>query len=117
MGGCRAWLRAGLRCAIGIQRALATYNADTSTPIRVRIGLHTGEAVRKADDFFGRHVNLAARIGAAAKAGEILASGLLVELASALGEFRFGEADQIDLKGLRGSHRVHRVEWREPANG
>src|SRR3989337_1646141 len=31
-------------------------------PIRVRIGLHTGEVIREGEDFFGKHVNLAARI-------------------------------------------------------
>ena len=41
-------------------------------PIKVRIGLHTGEAIRQADDFYGRNVILAARIGAAADGGEIL---------------------------------------------
>jgi class 3 adenylate cyclase len=29
--------------------------------IRVRIGVHTGEFVQEADDFYGLHVNFAAR--------------------------------------------------------
>ena len=43
-------------------------------PIRVRIGLHTGEAIRERDDFFGRNVILAARIAAQARGGEVLVS-------------------------------------------
>ena len=54
----------GLRCAIGMQRAFAEHNAAAAEPVAVRIGLHTGEAIREADDFFGSHVNLAARVGA-----------------------------------------------------
>jgi class 3 adenylate cyclase len=30
------------------------------------MGLHTGEMVRDGDDFFGRHVNLAARVSGVA---------------------------------------------------
>ena len=48
--------------------------------IRVRMGLHTGEAVKEGDDFFGTHVALAARIAAAARGGQILVSSLLKEL-------------------------------------
>ena len=50
-------------------------------PIRVRVGLHVGEAIRHADDFYGRTVVIAARIGALALGGEILASDLVYGLA------------------------------------
>ena len=51
--------REALKCAIDIQRALGRRDSDD---LRVRIGLHTGEPVRDADDFYGKAVNLAARI-------------------------------------------------------
>ena len=53
-----------LRCAIGIQRALAASESNR-TDLSVRIGLHTGEPVRDADDFYGKAVILAAahRVG------------------------------------------------------
>jgi adenylate cyclase len=38
----------------------------------VRVGMHTGPAVRRADDWFGAAVNLAARVAAEAGAGEVL---------------------------------------------
>src|SRR3990170_2952290 len=43
-------------------------------PIRVRIGLNTGEVVREQDDLFGETVNAAARIAAKAKGGQVLIS-------------------------------------------
>ena len=101
-----------LSCAIGIQRALTTYaeeNPDES--VRVRIGLHTGEAIVEEGDFYGRHVNLAARVGAAAEGGEILVSSLLKELTASSGEFTFGPGREVQLKGLAGSHHVHPVVW------
>ncbi len=80
-------------------------------PIRVRIGLHTGEAIKEGEDFFGKHVNLAARVASQAKGGEILVSSLLKELTESAGEFTFGAARKVELKGLRGRHSVYGVGW------
>jgi len=38
----------------------------------VRVGMHTGTAVRRGDDWFGATVNLAARVSGAAAGGEVL---------------------------------------------
>jgi class 3 adenylate cyclase len=102
----------GLRCAIGMQRAFAARNAQADEPVRVRIGLHTGEAIKEADDFFGMHVNLAARVGGAAQGDEILVSGLLKALTESAGEFTFDQGREVELKGITGAQRVHAVEWR-----
>ncbi|MEE9285691.1 MAG: AAA family ATPase, partial [Dehalococcoidia bacterium] len=63
--------RKALECAVDIQRAFAERNESAEEPIRVRIGLHTGEAIKEADDFFGKNVILAARIAGQAQGGEI----------------------------------------------
>lgn len=60
-------------------------------PIRIRAGLHSGEAIRHDDDLYGRTVVIAARIGALALGGEILASDLVYALAQGLGAFTFGQ--------------------------
>ncbi|MCH7606263.1 MAG: adenylate/guanylate cyclase domain-containing protein, partial [Chloroflexi bacterium] len=104
--------RNGVRCAIDIQRAMAAYSADhTDEPLRVRIGLHTGEAIRESDDYFGRNVILAARISTKAEGGQILVSRLLKELMESSGDIRFGEGQEVELKGISGSTRVHTVDW------
>ena len=54
--------------AVGIQQAIA------EEPFKVRIGLHSGEALVRGNDYTGRGVNVAARIGALAGAGEVLVS-------------------------------------------
>jgi adenylate cyclase len=38
----------------------------------VRVGIHTGTAVRRGDDWFGSAVNVASRVAGAARAGEVL---------------------------------------------
>ncbi len=50
---------------------------------RVRVGVHTGPAVRRRGDWFGAAVNLAARIADAAEGGHLLCSQATAEAATA----------------------------------
>jgi adenylate cyclase len=104
--------RRAVDCAIAVQRAFAARAEESSDEaIRVRIGMHTGEAIRERDDFFGRNVILAARIAAQADGGEVLVSSLLKELTESSGDIAFGEVREVALKGLSGSYRLHSVDW------
>ena len=77
----------------------------------MRIGLHTGEAIKEADDFFGKNVILAARIAGQAEGSEILVSSLLKELTESAGDIAFGGGREVELKGLTGRHHVFEVAW------
>ena len=103
--------RTALQCAIEMQRALAERNDGAEEPIKVRIGLHTGEAIKEGEDFFGKHVILAARVAGQAQGDEILVSSLLKELTESAGDVEFGKGREVELKGLAGSHRVYEVAW------
>jgi eukaryotic-like serine/threonine-protein kinase len=103
---------AALRCAIEVQRALAERAAENPDDgIRVRMGLHTGEAIAEEGDFFGRNVVLAARIAAQARGGEILVSEALREQAEGEDGLAFDEGRDLELKGMAGTHTVHRAGW------
>lgn len=65
---------ASVASAIKIQEKLASYNNNSETPIRVRIGIHAGEPIEERDDLFGSAVQLAARICDIAQADAILVS-------------------------------------------
>jgi class 3 adenylate cyclase len=54
--------------------------ADASPPLRVRIGVHTGDALHEADRFYGTAVHYAARVASNALDGEVLVSNLVREL-------------------------------------
>jgi class 3 adenylate cyclase len=105
--------RASLLCAIGMQRALASWaETNPDDAVRVRIGMHTGEVmVDDGGDLFGKHVVTAARVGAAAEGGEILVSSLVKQIAAPRGDLRFGPPRELALKGLPDLEVVHRVEW------
>jgi class 3 adenylate cyclase len=61
-------------CAIQIQRALAGHQWPAGAPVRVRIGVHTGQAVPVEGAYIGLAVHRAARICAAARGGQVLVS-------------------------------------------
>lgn len=107
--------RRALQCAIGTQRAFAAYcRKNRKVPIRVRIGVHTGEAIREdGGDFFGKAVIMAARIGALAQAGEILVSPIVKQVTQDAGDFRYDEGREVTLKGLVGTYRIYRLKWEE----
>ena len=118
--------RRAVECAIAIQRELAERDVADGERIRVRMGLHAGEAIREEGDFFGRSVILAARIAAQARGGEILVSEQLRKLAGAAdgdgangpsgnGELDFDSGRELELKGLAGTHRVFRAGWEPQA--
>ena len=61
-------------CAVEIQRALAGHEWPANGPVRVRIGIHTGQAVPAEGAYTGLAVHRAARICAAARGGQVLVS-------------------------------------------
>ncbi len=77
----------------------------------MRIGLHTGEALKDADKFFGKTVILASRIADQARGGEILVSSVLRELTSPTGDLRFRSRRDVQLKGLSETQSLYPVEW------
>jgi class 3 adenylate cyclase len=102
--------RRAVQCAGAIQRAIdARLGEHPDGPIRLRIGLHTGEAMRDEADFYGKNVVLAARIADQARGGEILASSVVKQLTESAGDVRFDKDRRLQLKGLAGAHTLYRV--------
>lgn len=58
--------------AVEAQRALNAHRWPEDSPIRVRMGLHTGDAIVAAGDYVGLAVHEAARVSAAGHGGQIL---------------------------------------------
>lgn len=101
--------RRAAQCALAIQRGIeAQLGSHPDGPVRVRIGMHSGEAMREDDDFYGRNVAVAARIAEHARAGEVLASAVVKQLAESAGDLRFEDERVVELKGL-GSEAVYTV--------
>jgi adenylate cyclase len=70
------------------------------------VGVHAGPVIFQEGDYFGRTVNLAARIADYARPGEVLVSQEVVDAAAA-GSVRFTEIGPVELKGVPGTLRLY----------
>lgn len=98
-----------LRAAVAAQQALAAHCWSDGNPIRVRMGLHTGEGVLGGDDYVGIDVNRAARIAAAGHGGQIVVSeATRVLVANDVPDgATFRSLGPHELKGLEHPERLH----------
>ena len=105
--------RKAVECAIGIQRSLDDYNRRHPThPIKVRVGLHTGEAILAGGDLFGTSVDAAARIMAKADGEQILVSDVVRTVLGAAKDLGFRDHARVRLKGFPDRWRLWEVSWR-----
>ena len=63
-----------INAAVQAQHRLADEPWPDGAPVRVRMGLHTGEAQERDGDYFGSAVNRAARLMSAAHGGQVVVS-------------------------------------------
>lgn len=86
------------------QRRLQAHSWPDDVPIRVRMGIHTGEPQRHDDGYIGIDVHRAARIAATANGGQIVLSEatrtLVAELHDGLTERDLGRHRLKDLEEL-----------------
>jgi class 3 adenylate cyclase/ketosteroid isomerase-like protein len=99
--------RRAVACAMAIQQEVGRVFADHAPPIRVRIGIHTGDALRDAEQFFGTTVHYAARVASHAVGGEVLVSEAVHHLVGASDGYTFLGGREVELKGIAGSHRLY----------
>lgn len=99
--------RRAVACAMAIQREIGRVFADHAPPIRVRIGIHTGDVLRDAEQFFGTTVHYAARVASHAVGGEVLVSEAVHHLVGASDGYTFLGGREVELKGIAGTHRLY----------
>ena len=98
---------AAVEAAVHIQTAL------DDEVFAVRIGIHSGEALERGSDYTGRGVNVAARIGALAGAGEILVSTESLEGSSS--PYSLSKPRTAELKGFAEAVPIASVRYRGTA--
>ncbi len=66
--------RDAVAAAVAGQRSLGAHSWPEDRPLRVRMGIHTGEPAVREDDYVGLDVHRVARISSAAHGGQVLVS-------------------------------------------
>lgn len=79
-------------------------------PLRLRAGVHWGEAAVTRDDLIGHTVNLAARVAEVAKGGQVLVSHDAVEAAGELRGVEWSRARRKAFKGVGEAIVVHQAK-------
>ena len=101
---------AGMRAAVAAQRALASHDWG-GDPVRVRMGLHTGEAVVVGEDYAGLEVHRAARVAAVGHGGQVLVTEATRLLAGDPGDgITLRDLGEHRLKDVARPERIYQVE-------
>ena len=104
--------RRAVACAIGIQKALDTFNRSRAgVSLKVRIGLNTGEVAWQDGQPSGEAVHAAARVCGAGDGGQILVSDVTRQLAGTIPDVTFRDAGEFELKGFPQPWRLFDVIW------
>jgi predicted ATPase len=103
-----AFARVGdaVAAALEAQAALAIETWPTPSPLRVRMGLNTGEVEERDGDYFGPAVNRAARIMAAGHGGQVLVSAATAAL---IGDQSIVDLGTHGFAGLAGPEHVFQL--------
>jgi len=100
---------AAVRCGLAIVEAAAATSEGPADAIEVGVGVHAGETVETAEGYVGSAVNIAARLCAQAKAGELVVSETVRALTRTYLDVEFEPLGTRRLKGLDEPIAIDRV--------
>jgi TolB-like protein/class 3 adenylate cyclase len=100
-----------VRCAVEVQREMASRNADVPPDRRIefRMGINVGDIIREGRDIFGDGVNVAARLEALAEPGGICVSRVVRDQVRDKLAFSFEDLGEQHVKNIARPIRAHRI--------
>lgn len=104
---------AAVHAAVEIQRSLAEEAWPDGVQLVVRMGLHTGEALEREDNYFGPAVNRAARVMSAANGGHVLVTASTAEIVRSLlpDTLALIDVGERELRSLPGPVALYELSW------
>ncbi len=81
--------------------------------IKVRIGMHFGPALLEGGDVFGDAVNVAARMAAQAKGGQIITTKTTIDLLDPVTQASSRFVDHAPIKGKKDVIEIYEIIWQE----
>jgi adenylate cyclase len=101
-----------VRCAIDIQHSLLEHNARAiEAPIKLRIGVNTGDVIVEEHDISGHSVNIAARLEALAEPGAVYVTRAVRDQMQSYPGFSFEDRGERRVKNIDHPIRVFRVDY------
>ncbi|MGH8973222.1 MAG: AAA family ATPase, partial [Acidimicrobiia bacterium] len=100
-----------VRAAVAIQQTTESHGRDAGVALSVRVGVALGDVTFEDGDVFGTPVVEAARLVAAARPGQILATAVARAVAGSRSEAAFVDLGALELKGLPDPIPACQVTW------
>lgn len=84
-----------------------------ATVIKIRVGMHFGPAIQEGGDVFGDAVNVAARMAAQAKGGQIITTQSTIDLLKPQQRASSRFVDRAPIKGKKEEIEIYEIIWQE----
>ncbi|HEY7705779.1 MAG TPA: adenylate/guanylate cyclase domain-containing protein [Gaiellaceae bacterium] len=102
--------RQAIRAAVDLQAQFQEVASELDIPLRVGIGIDSGEAVQLEDGSFrGSALNVAARLCGRASGGEVIISDSTSRLAGRLGGLHYSDGGKVRLKNIAEPVHIYKV--------
>jgi class 3 adenylate cyclase len=102
--------RQAIRSAVELQAQFQQAGDELDIPLRVGIGIDSGEAVQLPDGSFrGAALNVAARLCGRASGGEVIISDATSRLAGRLGGLHYSDGGRVRLKNIAEPIHIYKV--------
>ncbi len=98
-----------------IQLRMSEYARERQLKLSLRVGLHAGEAIESQNDVFGDCVNVAARMVALAKGGQVILTAAAAEALSQELRGKVREVDVLTVKGKEKDIVIMELVWQDTA--
>ncbi|MBI5429989.1 MAG: adenylate/guanylate cyclase domain-containing protein [Nitrosomonadales bacterium] len=99
--------------ACAIQAAVKKSHASGETPLYVRVGFHYGDVICEQEDIFGDTVNVAARIAAITRAGQIMTTKAVVDVLPQGPQEKIRHIFRAEIKGKQDQFDMYVVVWEQ----
>jgi adenylate cyclase len=104
---------AAFHAACAMQLAVENDRPSDATPLRIRIGFNYGEVIRESDDVFGNTVNVAARVAAITRAGQIMATQAVFDALPADLRDKMRQIMRVEFKGKQELQEIYQVIYEQ----
>jgi adenylate cyclase len=102
--------------AAEFQQRMTEHTRERNLRLAFRVGIHCGPALETGGDMFGDSVNVAARMVALAKSGQVIISAATAERLSSELRARVREVDILTVKGKEKDIAILELVWQDSAD-
>lgn len=96
-----------------LEEAATEYTATGPLSLRIRVGFHYGPVMLEDNDVFGDTVNVAARMAALAKAGQIITTQQTIDVLSTQNRPQSRLVDRAPVKGKKEAIDICEIVWQQ----